>query len=458
MFQLFQSAFHGVIVAITTTLLAVGTLFSPASPPPPPRVPQAQQQPPPIAAFNRSSTQATSTPKQNVPQKSTGQKKTSSPSAQQVIRLTNAEIIRKVKPSVVYIETGNKIGSGFIIDSSGIILTNAHVVQGKNSATVTLSDGSMHNGTVLGRNEDIDLALIKIDANNLTAVELGDSDQVAQGDPVYAFGYPFGIGGDVSFTAGTLSRRVVNNGATYLETSVEIHPGNSGGPLVGAIGKVVGINTETLGLSINGVAVGETIKLAIPVNTAKAYIPQLKTGQNIVKPQETNPPSQTVLPPAPPPPAQPMSVLSANEDFSQYTLVVSLNKLTNNPSFYVGKRFRFGNFISQFMPRGGSGGNTNYVMLQDPITFVRGVIEISNDDDYAKVASSLTVGSPIRIFGIGGQTAKFTLQSGTSVSVPIIEARRVDICSDGSEYTNTGDDPNDPWIVGCYGTWKQVLP
>src|SRR3989338_11570829 len=109
-------------------------------------------------------------------------------------------------------------------------------------ATVRLTDGSTFSGTVVGRNEDIDLAIIKISAPNLTAVELGNSDAVQQGDSVYALGYPFGLAGDVSFKDGTLSRRLVSEGKVYLETSVEIHPGNSGGPLVDSFGRVVGIN------------------------------------------------------------------------------------------------------------------------------------------------------------------------------------------------------------------------
>jgi len=95
-------------------------------------------------------------------------------------------------------------------------------------------------------------------------------------------GYPFGIKGDVSFKDGTVSRKLQNGATSYIETSAEIHPGNSGGPLVNIYGQVVGINTATVGQTIQGVQVGETIKLAIPINMAVSIIPDLKNGKNVV--------------------------------------------------------------------------------------------------------------------------------------------------------------------------------
>lgn len=208
--------------------------------------------------------------------------------SQDKIKLTNAEIIAKTKPAVVYIETQDGSGSGMIIDSDGYVLTNAHVVTGVSSAKVSLRDGRTSNGIVVGRNEVIDLALLKISTANPPYVALGDSALVRQGDEVFTLGYPFGIKGDVSFKEGTISRRISDGTVSYFETSAEIHPGNSGGPLVNREGKVVGINTAAFGekLNISGVEqnviIGETIKLAIEINTAKELLSNLKGGSGIL--------------------------------------------------------------------------------------------------------------------------------------------------------------------------------
>lgn len=196
--------------------------------------------------------------------------------------LTNTEIIQKVKSTVVYVETIYGIGSGMIIEEEGYILTNAHVVRGASLIKVHLSNGESFTVTKISINEDIDLALLKINANNLSAVEFGNSDKIQQGDEVFTFGYPFGIKGDVSFKEGTISRELTKKGMKYLEISAEIHPGNSGGPLVNRFGQVVGINTAKFGESIKGVLLGESIKLAIPINTAINLIPALKLNEKFV--------------------------------------------------------------------------------------------------------------------------------------------------------------------------------
>jgi len=202
--------------------------------------------------------------------------------------LTNAQIIAKVKPTVVYIATKDGSGSGMIISQDGYVLTNAHVVKGVSAVDIYLSDG-ISGGTVIGRDEKIDLALLQIVGTSVasfSSVQFGDSEKVAQGDEVFTLGYPFGFRGDVSFKEGTISRRIDN----YLETSAEIHPGNSGGPLVNRHGEVIGINTAIYGNEARGIQVGETIKLAIPINIAKSLISELKAGRNIVV---NEPPQQT---------------------------------------------------------------------------------------------------------------------------------------------------------------------
>lgn len=196
-----------------------------------------------------------------------------------LIKLTNSQIIKKIKPATVYIETLAGSGSGMLISTDGNVLTNAHVVKDATNANVSLSTGEKISGTVIGRDETVDLALIKINSKKLLPkVDFGDSSKTEQGDEVFTFGFPFGIEGDVSFKEGTISRRIEG----YFETSAEIHPGNSGGPLVNRYGQVIGINSAILGDSIQGIQVGETIKFAIPINTAKGLVADLKAGSNKV--------------------------------------------------------------------------------------------------------------------------------------------------------------------------------
>ena len=219
---------------------------------------------------------------QSSSQPSAPKKETANPAPVKRVALSNADIIKKVKPATVYIETTKGAGSGMIIDANGYILTNAHVVWDVSAAKIKLSDGRSLSAEVIGRDEIVDLAILKIVGTSFSKVTLGNSDNVVQGDDVFTLGYPFGLEGDVSFKEGTISRRISDGDATYLETSAEIHPGNSGGPLVNKYGEVVGVNSASYGQSIKGVNVGETIKLAIPINVAKNLIPELKGGRKIV--------------------------------------------------------------------------------------------------------------------------------------------------------------------------------
>jgi serine protease Do len=168
------------------------------------------------------------------------------------------------------------LGSGFIISEDGFILTNNHVVTGADEIKVKLSDGREFRGEVKGRDEKLDLALIRIDAKgNLPVAPLGDSDKTEVGEWVMAIGNPFGLAQTV--TAGIVSAqgRVIGSGPydDYIQTDASINPGNSGGPLFNLKGEVIGINTAIL-------ASGQGIGFAIPVNMAKSIITQLKeTGK-----------------------------------------------------------------------------------------------------------------------------------------------------------------------------------
>ncbi|OUL28061.1 HhoA/HhoB/HtrA family serine endopeptidase [Nostoc sp. 106C] len=159
-------------------------------------------------------------------------------------------------------------GSGFIINSSGQILTNSHVVDGADTVTVTLKDGRTFNGKVLGEDPVTDVAVIKIDANNLPTLSVGNSDALQPGEAVIAIGNPLGLNNTV--TSGIISatgRSSSDIGASdkrvdYIQTDAAINPGNSGGPLLNVRGQVIGMNTAI----IRG---AQGLGFAIPVNTVQ---------------------------------------------------------------------------------------------------------------------------------------------------------------------------------------------
>lgn len=175
-------------------------------------------------------------------------------------------------PSSSRVERG--IGSGFILDSKGLILTNAHVIDGADSVTVTLKDGRTLIGKVLGEDRVTDVAVVKIDADNLPTIKLGNSDQLQPGEWAIAIGNPLGL--DNTVTAGIISATgrssaqvgVPDQRASFIQTDAAINPGNSGGPLLNQQGDVIGINTA---IRANAQGLG----FAIPINTAKRIADQL---------------------------------------------------------------------------------------------------------------------------------------------------------------------------------------
>ena len=176
-------------------------------------------------------------------------------------------------------------GSGFVIDKSGTVLTNAHVVDKADRVTVTLNDGSIFPGEVLGTDEVTDLAVVKINTKgvNLPAAALGDSDAVKVGDWAIAVGNPLGF--DNTVTLGIISTLKRSSAAVgipdkrldFIQTDAAINPGNSGGPLLNGLGEVIGINT-----AIRADAMG--IGFAIPINKAKAIYAQLAKGEKVSHP------------------------------------------------------------------------------------------------------------------------------------------------------------------------------
>ncbi len=174
------------------------------------------------------------------------------------------------------------LGSGFIIDASGYIVTNNHVVGNSDKITVILQDNSRHPAKVIGRDEKTDLALLKIDAKDkLPFVTWGDSDQAKVGDWVMAVGNPFSLGGTV--TAGIISAlgRNLNEGPydDFIQIDAPINRGNSGGPTFDLSGEVIGINTAIYSPSGGSVGIG----FALPSNTAKGVVAQLKEHGHVTR-------------------------------------------------------------------------------------------------------------------------------------------------------------------------------
>ncbi len=171
------------------------------------------------------------------------------------------------------------MGSGVIIDSSGIILTNNHVVAGDGEVTVRLHDGREFKATEVATDPKTDIAVVKIDATDLVAAKLGDSDTISIGDWVLALGQPFGL--ESTVTAGIISAKHRGIGITarenFLQTDAAINPGNSGGPLVNLDGELVGINTA---ISSRGGG-NDGVGFAVPINLAKWVGQQLAHGGTV---------------------------------------------------------------------------------------------------------------------------------------------------------------------------------
>ncbi len=209
-----------------------------------------------------------------------------------------APLARSAEPAVVTIVIKVKtkkgralkkgLGSGFIIDKQGTILTNNHVVSGGNAIDVELFNGKVVEGKVIGTDPMTDVGVVKIDPpEDIAPVPLGDSDRIAVGDWVVAIGNPLGLSHTV--TAGILSARgrttkdvplkAIGGGEAYfdfLQTDAAINPGNSGGPLLNLMGEVVGINT-----AIN--AQGQGLAFAIPINMVKQMLPSLVKEGRLVR-------------------------------------------------------------------------------------------------------------------------------------------------------------------------------
>ncbi|QVL51898.1 MAG: trypsin-like peptidase domain-containing protein [Cyanobium sp. M30B3] len=206
---------------------------------------------------------------------------------------TIVDAVDKVGPSVVRIDTTKRVinplgglfgrgptiqqqqgqGSGFITRSDGVILTNAHVVDGASDVTVTLPDGRSYSGKVLGADPLTDVAVVKVVASKLPVAPLGDSARVRPGEWAIAIGNPLGL--DNTVTAGIISAiqrtNAVGEGqrVPYIQTDAAVNPGNSGGPLINDRGQVIGINTAIRQ------APGAGLSFAVPINVARQIAAQI---------------------------------------------------------------------------------------------------------------------------------------------------------------------------------------
>lgn len=213
--------------------------------------------------------------------------------------LTPAKIYAKTAPGVVLIQAtirqpstspfggeqqGESTGTGFVVSDDGSIVTNAHVVQGAERATVQFGSDKRIDAKIMGTDVNSDLAVLKIDPkeHDLTPLELGSAEGLNVGDPVVAIGNPFGL--DRTLTTGVISalaRRIEGlNGFTIsnvVQTDAAINRGNSGGPLLDSQGRVIGVNSQIQSESGGNIGIG----FAVPVERLKSVLPQLAKGEEV---------------------------------------------------------------------------------------------------------------------------------------------------------------------------------
>src|SRR5262249_31447833 len=198
-----------------------------------------------------------------------------------------AGIIAKVEPAVVAVTVnssqGQAAGTGFFLSSDGYLVTNAHVVSGAQNAKLQLNDGRSLDANVVGRDTSADVAVLKVNADNLPVVCTDDSNKVQVGDDVVAIGNALALKGGLSVTRGILSgpprpgSEIGSAIENVLQTDAAINPGNSGGPLADSNGCVIGINTAVA--SGTGQQPAQNIGFAIPITPAKSVVDDIKAGR-----------------------------------------------------------------------------------------------------------------------------------------------------------------------------------
>lgn len=268
------------------------------------------------------------------------------------------------------------LGSGFIIDKEGFIVTNNHVIENADEISVGLANGKEFEAKVIGRDRNTDLALIKIkDAKKLSPLTMGSSDQLEVGSWVVAIGSPFGL--EQTVTAGIVSAkgRVIEAGPydDFIQTDASINPGNSGGPLLNLAGEVVGINTAI-------VASGQGIGFAIPIDMARGIVAQLKEGGEV----------------------------------SRGWLGVGIQDLTKELAEYYGFKGQTGVLVTQVFQ--GDPADKAGILPNDIITAVNGK-KVKTGRELSKIVANTPVGKKARIDFI---------RDGKSKSVRVVLSKRTD--------------------------------
>jgi serine protease Do len=197
--------------------------------------------------------------------------------------VVNISELKLMKDAYMHVHPVSGVGSGFIIDKEGYVLTNAHVVLGSSEINVSLEDGRMFPGIIKGMDTLMDLAVIKIAANDLPVPEIAKNDNVKIGQMAIAIGSPLGLVGGPTVTAGVISalNRSIQTEMTFMEnliqTDAAINPGNSGGPLINSSGVVIGVNSAIIPFA-------QGMGFAIPIQPAMWIAKQLREHGEIIRP------------------------------------------------------------------------------------------------------------------------------------------------------------------------------
>jgi len=221
---------------------------------------------------------------------------------------TWVKIIQETSPAIVVIETETGLGSGFFVNSVGTVVTNYHVIADSKEIAIKLSNGeTYHRAYLLSKDETRDIAILRIEASDVPALKLGNSNQAKVGEEVLLIGAPRGL--DQTVSNGIISGiRILDDGTRVIQTTAPASPGSSGGPLLDRSGNVIGILTFS-------VVAGQNLNFAIPVNYAKGMLDTLSLASVVTpltvldstKIEYTSPP---VLPPVSPPVSSPSSPVS----------------------------------------------------------------------------------------------------------------------------------------------------
>ena len=275
-----------------------------------------------------------------------------------------AEVIEGIQAGVVQITAGSASGSGFIIDASGLVVTNEHVVRGERSVGVWQTNGRRYDGDVLAQDSTADLAIVQIDSNDrFHAIAMGNPSDVRVGDEVIALGFPLAgkIGNSLTVTRGIISSTRTANGVSLLQTDAAINPGNSGGPLVNRHGQVIGVNAFRIEETASGrhvssigfaVSVIELERRVHTLNTWPASTPNTSAQGPTITPTPAPTPTHVPMPtPAPTLRPEPVSFVSVGAGHAHTCGVKADGSVICWGSYRVGA---FGNSTGRPKPPPGS--------------------------------------------------------------------------------------------------------